>query len=239
MDRTGFMSGQRIGLRGASGQNGPTRETVARAVIFPSAHEMSTASPSDPRLQAFIREIELVVTRGAANKAIIREVSKATKELCSEDSWLEERYRVGEPDRYTRHVLHKDAQRRFIVLALVWQPGQVTPIHDHSCWGVMGLVTNTLEEHCYERLDDGARPDYSELEEVRGVEIYQGGVSYLLPPYEEIHWIGNTSGQPTVSLHVYGRDLDQVNVFDPVTGRVSPMQVRQDDPGADDQPFVI
>ena len=103
----------------------------------------------------------------------------------------------------------------------------------------MGLVTNTLEEHCYQRLDDGARPDYCELKEVRSVEICQGGVSYLLPPYEEIHWIGNTSEQPTISLHVYGRDLDQVNVFDPVTGRVTPMQVRQDEPGADDQPFVI
>jgi predicted metal-dependent enzyme (double-stranded beta helix superfamily) len=200
---------------------------------------MSTASPSGGRLQAYLTEIEQVLDRRVANKVIIREVSKATKELCRDDRWLEERYRVGVPDRYTRHLLHKDPQGRFIVLALVWQPGQVTPIHDHSCWGVMGLVTNTLEEHCYERLDDGSRPGFCELEQTRGMDVSKGGVSYLLPPYEEIHWIGNTSGRPTISLHVYGRDLDEINVFDPVTGTVSPMRVRQDAPDIDDQPFVI
>ena len=103
----------------------------------------------------------------------------------------------------------------------------------------MGLVTNTLEEHCYERLDDGSRPGFCELEQTRGMDVSKGGVSYLLPPYEEIHWIGNTSGRPTISLHVYGRDLDEINVFDPVTGTVSPMRVRQDAPDIDDQPFVI
>ena len=200
---------------------------------------MSIASPSGGRLQAYLTEIEQVLDRRVANKVIIREVSKATKELCRDDRWLEERYRVGVPDRYTRHLLHKDPQGRFIVLALVWQPGQVTPIHDHSCWGVMGLVTNTLEEHCYERLDDGSRPGFCELEQTRGMDVSKGGVSYLLPPYEEIHWIGNTSGRPTISLHVYGRDLDEINVFDPVTGTVSPMRVRQDAPDIDDQPFVI
>jgi predicted metal-dependent enzyme (double-stranded beta helix superfamily) len=200
---------------------------------------MSTASPLAPALHDYVRTIEAVLDRRPANRVIIREVSVATKELCASDRWLEERFRIGNPDYYTRHLLHRDPHNRFVVLALVWQPGQMTPIHDHSCWGVMGLIENSLEEICYDRLDDGKRADFAELEQSRGTDVGQGGVAYLLPPYEEIHRIGNTSHKPTISLHVYGRDLDEVNVFDQVTGKVSPMRIKYYSSECGKTPFVI
>lgn len=200
---------------------------------------MSTASPTGDRLQRYLGEVRAILDRRLSNQVIIREVSRATKELCRDDRWLEEPFRVGHPDRYTRHLLHKDPQNRFMVLALVWQPGQVTPIHDHACWGVMGIVDNSLEEHCYERLDDGSRRGFCELEQTRGTDVGKGGVAYLLPPFEEIHWIGNTTDRPTISLHVYGRDLDEVNVFDAEAGTVRPMRIQYYSPEIGDQPFVI
>jgi 3-mercaptopropionate dioxygenase len=216
-----------------TGHNGRPTETGGAPAIFPTILAMSTASPIRFDLQDYVRSIEQALDRRPSNKVIIREVSKATKELCSDDRWLEERYRWGEPDRYTRHLLHKDPNNRFIVLSLVWQPGQVTPIHDHACWGVMGIVDNTLEEICYDRAD------FCELEQSRGTDVGKGGVAYLLPPYEEIHRIGNTSNKPTISLHVYGRDLDEINVFDQVTGKVSPMRIKYYSPEIGDAPFVI
>jgi predicted metal-dependent enzyme (double-stranded beta helix superfamily) len=200
---------------------------------------MSTASSPTFTLSDYVRTIESVLDRRPANKVIIREVSLATKQLVADDRWLDERFRVGSPDCYTRHLLHKDPQNRFVVLSLVWQPGQMTPIHDHACWGVMGIVENMLEEVCYDRLDDGSRADFADLEQSRGTDVGQGGVAYLLPPYEEIHRIGNTSGKPTVSLHVYGRDLDEINVFDAHTGKVSPMRIKYYSPECGKQPFVI
>ena len=200
---------------------------------------MSTTATSGYGLTDYVASIEGVLARRPANKIIIREVSAATKQLCASDRWLEERHRIGSPDRYVRHLLHRDPQNRFVVLALVWQPGQMTPIHDHSCWGVMGLIHNSLEEICYERLDDGKRADFAELEQSRGTDVGQGGVAYLLPPFEEIHRIGNTSDKPTISLHVYGRDLDEVNVFDPVSGKVSPMRIKYYSPECGKEPFVI
>lgn len=170
---------------------------------------------------------------------IIREVSKATKRLCADDRWLDERHRVGNPDGYNRHLLHRDPENRFIVLSLVWMPGQMTPIHDHSCWGIMGILDGSLEEVCYDRLDDGSRPEFAELEEVRGTDVGRGSVAYLLPPHEEIHRIGNTSEGQTISLHVYGRDLDEVNVFDQATGVVSAMRIKYYSPEAASAPFVI
>jgi predicted metal-dependent enzyme (double-stranded beta helix superfamily) len=200
---------------------------------------MSTASSPTYGLADYVHTIEEVLERRPANPVIIREVSAATKRLVADDRWLEERFRVGNPDYYTRHLLHRDPRNRFVVLSLVWMPGQATPIHDHSCWGVMGIVHNSLEEVCYNRLDDGRQPDFAELEQSRGTDVGRGSVAYLLPPYEEIHRIGNTTDKPTVSLHVYGRDLDEVNVFDQVTGKVSPMRIKYYSPECSKAPFVI
>ena len=200
---------------------------------------MSTASTPAYGLQDYVSAIDAVLRRRPANPIIIREVSLATKRLCADDRWLGEAKRTGSPDCYTRHLLHRDPENRFVVLALVWMPGQSTPIHDHSCWGVMGILENSLEEVCYDRLDDGSRPDFAELEQSRGTDVGRGSVAYLLPPFEEIHRIGNTSNKPTISLHVYGRDLDEVNVFDPVTGKVSPMRIKYYSPECGETPFVI
>ena len=200
---------------------------------------MSTASTSGYGLDDYVRAVDEVLNRRPANKVIIREVSSATKRLVASDRWLEDRFRTGSPDCYTRHLLHRDPRNRFVVLALVWNPGQMTPIHDHSCWGVMGILQNSLEEICYDRLDDGTRPDFAELEQSRGTDVGKGSVAYLLPPYEEIHRIGNTSNAPTISLHIYGRDLDEVNVFDQVTGKVSPMRIKYYSPECGKAPFVI
>jgi len=190
-------------------------------------------------LQDYVRDLGAVLDRRPAMPVIIREVSALTKKLVADDRWLDERFRVASADHYTRHLLHKDPNNRFVVLSLVWLPGQATPIHDHSCWGVMGLVENSLEENCYSRLDDGSRADFAELQQSRGTDVGKGSVAYLLPPYEEIHRIGNVSGKPTVSLHVYGRDLDEVNVFDQVTGKVSPMRIKYYSPECGKQPFII
>ena len=200
---------------------------------------MSTTSGTLYGLQDYVHDIGAVLDRRPAMPVIIREVSAFTKRLCADDRWLDERHRTASADHYTRHLLHKEPNNRFIVLSLVWLPGQATPIHDHSCWGVMGLIENSLEEVCFDRLDDGSRKDFADLQQSRGSDVGKGSVAYLLPPYEEIHRIGNNTGKPTVSLHVYGRDLDEVNVFDANTGKVSPMRIKYYSPECGNQPFII
>lgn len=200
---------------------------------------MSTATTPDFGLADYVRTIATILDRRPSQRVIVREVSAATKRLCADDRWLEERHRTGCADHYTRHLLHRDPRNRFVVLSLVWMPGQMTPIHDHSCWGVMGILQNSLEEVCYERQDDGSRADFAALEQSRGSDVGRGSVAYLLPPHEEIHRIGNTSNQPTISLHVYGRDLDAINVFDQVTGKVTPMRIKYYSPECGTTPFVI
>jgi 3-mercaptopropionate dioxygenase len=42
------------------------------------------------------------------------------------------------PDRYVRHLLH--AAEDHTILALVWRPGQMSPVHGHHSWCALGIA---------------------------------------------------------------------------------------------------
>ncbi|MEO0477879.1 MAG: cysteine dioxygenase family protein [Planctomycetota bacterium] len=199
----------------------------------------SQTSDSPFTLADFVRDVEQVLDQRPSLPITIKEVGKSLFKLCSDDSWLPESHRATKDDCYARHLLHKDRQNRFVVLALVWKPGQATPIHDHSCWGLMGILQNALEEIAYERLDDGSRPGFAELRELQGGQVVKGSTSYLLPPYQEVHKIGNNTEKDTISIHIYGRDIDEVNVFDLESNEVRPMRIKYFSPDCGGEDFVI
>jgi predicted metal-dependent enzyme (double-stranded beta helix superfamily) len=187
----------------------------------------------------YVRDVGQLLDQRPSMPITVRQVSALTERLVADPSWLAPEHRKPLPDCYARYLLHRDRANRFVVLSLVWLPGQATPIHDHSCWGVMGLVAGRLEEVCYDRLDDGSRPDHAELVESVRSEVLPGTASHLLPPYREIHRIGNPTGERAISIHIYGRDLDEVNVFDPVTHHVSRMRIRYYNTECGEEPFII
>jgi predicted metal-dependent enzyme (double-stranded beta helix superfamily) len=190
-------------------------------------------------LDHFVRDVEAILDGHPSVPMTIKQVSALVGRLVRDTSWLPALYRTPIDDGYARYLLHRDRTNRFVVLSLVWLPGQSTPVHDHSAWGVMGIVENELEEVTYERLDDGSREGYAELREAHGRMVGAGSVSYVLPPYEEIHRIGNPTGKRAHSLHVYGRDLDEVNVFDTITNKVSPMRIKYYNPVSSACDFII
>ena len=109
---------------------------------------------------------------------------------------------VGDPAHYRQHVLHVAEDGAFSLVALVWLPGQATPIHDHLSWCVVGVHTG--EEHETRYRLDGDRLV------VTGTDVAgPGTVTGLLPP-GDIHRVTNTAPTTTVSLHVYGVDVTRL-----------------------------
>ena len=107
----------------------------------------------------------------------------------------EERAYVG--PTYARHLLHSEA--RFSVVAIVWQPGQLTEIHDHIAWCTFGVLQGTEFETLY-------RDHGDHLTEIGRVANGAGDVSGFAPP-GDIHKVHNTGDVTAISLHVYGADL--------------------------------
>lgn len=97
-----------------------------------------------------------------------------------------------------RWILHRSPT--FTVSSIVWAPGEVAPPHTHETWGVIGLVSNRIEERRYERAgDDRIRPVDHQRHD-------RGAVSLLVPD-DDIHSMHNLTREETVEIHVYGKDL--------------------------------
>jgi predicted metal-dependent enzyme (double-stranded beta helix superfamily) len=114
---------------------------------------------------------------------------------------------VGSPDHYTQHILHVSPDRTHSVVALVWYPGQRTPIHDHVSWCVVGVYEGTESQTRY-HLADG--PSGLCLVETGEETAGRGSCSSLVPPAENIHRVANAGAERAISIHVYGADIERL-----------------------------
>ena len=123
-------------------------------------------------------------------------------------------------DHYARNAVHIADDGALSLFALVWRPGQWTPVHDHGTWGVVGVLRGVLEERNFIRTDhDDARDDGIVL--LRGgiVLLAEGSVSTFVPNPDHIHKTGVPEDRElTVSLHLYGRKLSSFHVYDVEAG---------------------
>src|SRR3954449_5342787 len=104
--------------------------------------------------------------------------------LLAHDGWLAPEHPVGHAEHYTQHLLHVSSCRRLSIVALVWLPGQRTPIHDHVSWCVVGVYRGVESETHYRLVEDG---DERRLVPVGSFEAPAGHVEALVPPAENIH----------------------------------------------------
>ena len=130
-------------------------------------------------------------------EAVARELRAAPP---SAEALLSAAQRRGRPDGYTQHVLHVEPGGSFSVVALVWRPGQETPVHDHRSWCVVAVLSGVEEETVY-RVEDQAVlvPCTTRCNRV-------GSVCACVPP-GDIHRVANVGDRTAVSLHVYGADI--------------------------------
>ncbi|MGH3274048.1 MAG: cysteine dioxygenase [Streptosporangiaceae bacterium] len=111
---------------------------------------------------------------------------------------------LGDPREYRTHVLHAEPDGSFSVAAMVWRPGQITPIHDHVTWCVFGVLQGIEYEELYAVSADGRW-----MREVGAGQNLAGEVSGFAPP-GDIHRVRNLGDGVAVSLHVYGADITRL-----------------------------
>jgi len=135
--------------------------------------------------------------------ARVEAVAEALRPALGDPHLLRPDQTVGDPAAYRQHLLHVAPDGLFSLVALVWLPGQATPIHDHLAWCVVGIHQGAEHEERYRLRADGA------LVPTGHAVAHVGDVDGLLPP-GDIHRVHNTGDDLAVSLHVYGADLSDV-----------------------------
>ena len=119
---------------------------------------------------------------------------------------LADEHTVPDPAEYRQHILHVDDRGRFSVVALVWLPGQRTPIHDHVSWCVVGVHLGGEQETRYELTRAAGRPALRR----RGQWFNPPGSVMALQPPGDIHRVANAGQGTAISIHVYGADIGRL-----------------------------
>ena len=117
---------------------------------------------------------------------------------------LPARLRRGDRSGYQSHLLHAEPDGSFSVAAMVWLPGQQTPIHDHVAWCVTAVLAGCEHEEVF-ALTGGGRA----LRLADRNANPPGTVTGFAPP-GDIHRVRNSGGGVAVSMHVYGADISRL-----------------------------
>ena len=155
-------------------------------------------------LDVLIAATRRVVTAERSARRVSRIVAELLAPFLHVDDLLTPEQQEPDATNYRQHVLHVELDGSFSIAALVWLPGQATPIHDHVSWCVVGVYKGTERETCYQMRGSG---DDAYLV-VTGTNLNVRGTVHALVPPGDIRSVANASDGVAVSLHVYGVDLD-------------------------------
>ena len=164
------------------------------------------------RLRDFVLGMTRLVERhGADEPRLLDAGGKLLCSLVTHDDWLPAQFAAPAPESYRQYLLYCDPLERFSVVSFVWMPGHRTPIHDHTVWGMVGVMRGT--EMCEE---------YSAtLTKTGSHEVNPGDVDRVSPSIGDIHVVSNTGTGNAVSIHVYGANIGAVrrHTFDPASSK--------------------
>ncbi len=156
-------------------------------------------------LETFVADVEALVATEPNPRRVVAGVQEHLSTLLSNPDFLAPQYREPSQESYRTHLLAVAPSRKFSVLSLVWLPGQITPIHDHICWCVVGVLQGLEYEQRYHLREQGDERRW--LAPVGEDILYPGQTTALAPPEENIHQVWNGGQGLAISLHVYGEDL--------------------------------
>jgi predicted metal-dependent enzyme (double-stranded beta helix superfamily) len=175
--------------------------------------------PNDPAcrgLSELIARLDRSVEAGST-EAITAAVKKDLEHVLGERRLsLPGSFTAPRPESYARRLLHRDPAGRYSAIVMTWGPGQGTAVHDHGgLWCVEGVVDGEIAVTQYLVLRD---PDgYYHVNPIGSLLAGTGSAGCLIPPTDH-HVLANARpSRASVTLHVYGGDLDDCKVFLPAT----------------------
>ena len=161
--------------------------------------------PNLARLRAFVEAFAQLLGRAPTEPVILGAGAELIGELVAIDDWLPDEYATPDPERYQQYLLHADSASRFSVVSFVWGPGQSTPIHDHTVWGLLGILRGGESVVRFQSGPGGLEPSGPPM------RYDPGDVDAVSPSIGDIHQVSNAyEDRVSVSIHVYGADIGAV-----------------------------
>ena len=176
-------------------------------------------------MQDFVAEAQRVADRGDSAERQIARIAPYLERMVARPDCLLDLPDCDDPDPDKGFVIHR--ADNLTIMCVAWPEDSGAPVHNHNGWAMEGVISGVELNRNYQRVDDGSRPWYAELEELAPTRVPPGATTYIPEPPADIHAVEIKEGK-TLAIHVYGLDLiSQWRYrFDLETGQVSPYGMR-------------
>lgn len=156
-------------------------------------------------LRDFIVDFGRLLDSAPDEARVLREGAALLRRLVQRDGWLPDAFAQPHPEHYQQMLLHADSTERFSVVSFVWGPGQATPIHDHTVWGLIGMLRGAEVSQGYTE-QDGRMVPHGEP-----IRLAPGDVEAVSPTVGDVHRVHNLhEDRVSISIHVYGANIGAV-----------------------------
>jgi predicted metal-dependent enzyme (double-stranded beta helix superfamily) len=142
----------------------------------------------------------LALLAGAAKRKNWAGMQKQLESALRNPAWLRPEHRVGDPTGYMRHLIYIDPHGDFVMTAITWLPGQVSPRHGHQVWCAFGVAEGELSEEQFD----------PQLNVAKTTVLGPGQIADRDLEGSIIHRVANRGSKPLVSLHLYGVSADKL-----------------------------
>ncbi len=153
-------------------------------------------------LREFVLAMTSLCRQPLDESSLLDGIRPLLAKLIESDEWLAAEFQTTHPEFYQQYLLYCDPDQRFSVQSFVWGPGQSTPIHNHTVWGMVGVLKGA--ERCQRYRMEGGRV----VKDGEPVILHAGDMDVVSPAVGDLHTVANAlSDQPSVSIHVYGANI--------------------------------
>jgi len=174
------------------------------------------------RLVADLRELK---AHAAAEARMLQAVPELVRRMMlAKHTWLRPSMCVPNAQGESAGIyrLHEEDDHSLAVFVVTWLPGDETPAHDHGTWAVIAGLDGHETNHWWKRTDDRSVEGYADIGRAGSERIDASCVVAM--PGDAIHSLHNDSDGVSVTLHLYGINVDFTDrhKYDPANHIMAP-----------------
>ena len=176
-----------------------------RHLIRKSAEMYEATKPQSQRLHQFLADMTRLVNLSPTEDELLSQAQQLLVALLSKDDWLHPELSQRHPHHPQLYLIYADPANRFSVVSWVLGPGQSTPIHDHTVWGLSGVLRGSQSCQPYSRMSDGRWVPAGFQ-----IDMLPADVEAVSPRLGDVHKVWNPlPDQACVCIEVYQGNIGE------------------------------
>jgi predicted metal-dependent enzyme (double-stranded beta helix superfamily) len=133
-------------------------------------------------LEQYVANLRAITAQETDPVRITDRVAPLAKKFAQAPGWLRPEHRECDVEQgFGVHLLYEEPNHDLAVFLISWLPNRGTTPHNHKTWAVVVGIEGQEQEVNYDRLDDGSKRGYADLQRGGAQVMTAGDIARCYP----------------------------------------------------------